>query len=178
MMGQAAGPMRNHICAWAVYDVVDVRGDEQIFLAVVIDSQWAKFYRAFNLQGLLADARRATNNERVHARYWMLPLLRRPMMRHIAAALALTFQENGLPFADITKPEDLFDNPHLLTSGVLAFMTLPDSKFTQTPLLPITLDRERPGFHLDSPNLGEHMGYPFSSLRQRLRFLILGLMLN
>jgi len=66
--GQAAAPMPSRISPWAVYDVFDVKGDKQIFLAVVSDSQWATFCQAFDLQDLLADTRLVTNNDRVSAR--------------------------------------------------------------------------------------------------------------
>ena len=35
-------------------------------------------------------------------------------------------------------------------------MTLPDGRATQVPLLPLTLDGERPGVRLQPPRLGEH----------------------
>ncbi len=154
--GQAAAPMPSRISAWAVYDVFTVKGDEQIFLAVVSDSQWAAFCQAFDLQELLADPRLVTNNDRVRAREWMMPLLRNRMVRHSASELSAVFEQNGLPFAPITKPEDLFDDPHLLATGGLAAMTLPDGRATHAPLMPFTLCGKRPGLRLNPPRLGEH----------------------
>lgn len=154
--GQAAAPMPSRISAWAVYDVFTVKGDEQIFLAVVSDSQWATFCQAFDLQDLLADTRLVTNNDRVCAREWMMPLLKSRMVSYSAAELGAVFEQNGLPFALITKPEDLFDDPHLLANGGLAAMTLPDGRATQAPLMPITLGGERQRIRLDPPRLGEH----------------------
>ena len=154
--GQAAAPMPSRISAWAVYDVFTVKGDEQIFLAVVSDSQWATFCQAFDLLDLLADTRLVTNNDRVRARQWMIPLLKSCMMRYSAAELSAVFEQNGLPFAPITKPEDLFDDPHLLATGGLAAMTLPDGRTAQAPLLPITLGGKRPSLRLNPPRLGEH----------------------
>jgi crotonobetainyl-CoA:carnitine CoA-transferase CaiB-like acyl-CoA transferase len=154
--GQAAAPMPSRISAWAVYDVFTVKDDEQLFLAVVSDSQWAAFCQAFDLQDLLADVRLVTNNDRVRARDWMIPLLRNRMLRHSAAELSAVFAQNGLPFAPITKPEDLFDDPHLLATGGLAAMTLPDGRATHAPLMPITLAGERPSLRLNPPRLGEH----------------------
>src|SRR6478752_9240157 len=60
--GKPAAPMPARISAWAVYDVFTVKDGEQIFLAVVSDSQWAVFCRAFGFADLQADARLATNN--------------------------------------------------------------------------------------------------------------------
>ena len=154
--GEAAAPMPSRISAWAVYDVFTVKGGEQIFLAVVSDTQWAVFCKAFDLADLQADARLVTNNDRVRARDWMLPVLRSRMARHSAAELSRVFEDSGLPFAPIVQPQDLFDDPHLLATGGLAAMQLPDGRETQVPLMPITMDGHRPGVRSNPPRLGEH----------------------
>ena len=154
--GKPAAPMPSRISAWAVYDVFNVKDDEQIFLAVVSDTQWAIFCDAFGLAGLKADPRLASNNDRVLAREWMMPVLRAEMARYSAAELAALFERHGLPFAPITRPHDLLDDPHLKQTGGLAPITLPDGRETSTVLLPFTLGGERPGVRLNPPRLGEH----------------------
>ena len=154
--GQAAAPMPSRISPWAVYDVFNVKNDEQIFLAVVSDSQWIAFCHAFGLNSLLADVRLSSNNDRVLAREWMIPMLRNRMALHSAAELGAMFEENSLPFAPITKPQELFADPHLLATGGLAAMALPDGRTTHAPLLPITLDGERPSLRMNPPSVGEH----------------------
>ena len=154
--GQAAAPMPSRISAWAVYDVFTVKDGEQIFLAVVSDSQWAVFCQVFDLKELLADPRLVTNNDRVRARDWMMPLLRNRMTQHTASEISTVFEQQGLPFAPITKPEDLFDDPHLKATGGLAPATLPDGRVTHVPLLPIMLGGNRPSLRMNAPRLGEH----------------------
>ena len=154
--GKPADPMPARISAWAIYDVFTVKDGEQIFLAVVSDTQWAVFCEAFGLADLRADARLATNNDRVRAREWLLPLLRGKLADHSAAELAATFEKNGLPFAPITRPQDLFDDPHLNGTGGLAPLTLPGGRETKVPLLPLTLGGARPGIRQPPPALGEH----------------------
>ena len=78
------------------------------------------------------------------------------MAQHSAAELSDVFERHGLPFAPITKPEELFNDPHLVATGGLAAMTLPDGRATQAPLMPMTLDGERPGLRMNPPRLGEH----------------------
>ena len=80
--GKPAAPMPSRISAWAVYDVFSVEDDEQIFLAVVSDTQWAIFCDAFGLADMKTDPRLQTNNLRVEARGWMMPLLRNEMARY------------------------------------------------------------------------------------------------
>jgi crotonobetainyl-CoA:carnitine CoA-transferase CaiB-like acyl-CoA transferase len=154
--GQPAAPMPARISAWAVYDVFTVQGGEQIFLAAVSDGQWAVLCDAFGWADLRADARLVSNNDRVRAREWLLPILRERFAAFSAAELADTFERRGLPFAPITRPEALFDDPHLLQTGALAPLQLPDGRETLVPLLPLALDGRRPGVRLQPPRLGEH----------------------
>ena len=154
--GKPAAPMPSRISAWAVYDVFTVKDDEQIFLAVVSDTQWAIFCDAFGLPELKADPRLRSNNDRVSAREWLMPVLRAELAGYSAAELSALFEANGLPFAPITRPHDLFDDPHLTQTGGLAPMTLPDGRETLTALLPLTLNGERLGVRLNPPKLGEH----------------------
>jgi crotonobetainyl-CoA:carnitine CoA-transferase CaiB-like acyl-CoA transferase len=154
--GQAAAPMPEKISPWGIYDVFSVKNQEQIFLAVVGDTQWGIFCQAFGFADWLDDARLKTNNDRVRARGWFIPLLRERLLQHTAAQLAAIFEAQGLPFAPITDPQHLFDDPHLQQTGGLAPMTLPDGRETRVPLLPLTLDGERPGVRLNPPKLGEH----------------------
>jgi crotonobetainyl-CoA:carnitine CoA-transferase CaiB-like acyl-CoA transferase len=144
------------ISAWGIYDVFTVKDGEQIFLAVVSDTQWAIFCDAFDLPDLRADARLRNNNDRVRAREWLMPLLRSRLADHEAAELAAIFERNGLPFAPITRPQELFDDPHLQGTGGLAPLVLPDGRETRVPLLPLTLAGARPGVRLDPPRLGQH----------------------
>ena len=123
--GQPAAPMPSRISAWAVYDVFTVKDGEQIFLAAVSDTQWAAMCREFGFDDLLADARLASNNDRVRARDWLLPLLRERFAAFGAAELAARFERNGLPYAPITRPQDLFDDPHLAATGGLAPLHVP-----------------------------------------------------
>jgi crotonobetainyl-CoA:carnitine CoA-transferase CaiB-like acyl-CoA transferase len=154
--GRAADPMPSRISAWGIYDVFTVAGSEQIFLAVVSDKQWAIFCGAFGLGEMHADARLATNNDRVRARDWMMPILRSHLAGRTASELAAVFEAHELPFAPIARPHDLFEDPHLNASGGLAPIRMNDQTMSKVPLLPLTLGGERPGIRLQPPLLGEH----------------------
>ncbi len=154
--GKAADPMPSRISAWAVYDVFTVKDGEQIFLAVVSDRQWAIFCKAFGLEDMLADPRLKTNNDRVNARDWMLPILRSHLVDRSAAELGAAFEANELPFAPISRPHDLFDDPHLNATGGLATVRMNDGSTSKVPLMPFTIGGERPGIRLQPPLVGEH----------------------
>jgi crotonobetainyl-CoA:carnitine CoA-transferase CaiB-like acyl-CoA transferase len=154
--GKPADPMPARISAWGIYDVFTVKDDEQVFLAVVSDGQWKVFTEAFGFADLAADERLKTNNDRVRARQWLIAELRERLGPRSAAELSGVFEKNGLPFAPITRPQDLFDDVHLQETGGLAPLKLPDGRETVVPLLPLTLDGQRPGVRIDPPSLGEH----------------------
>ena len=86
----------------------------------------------------------------------MLPLLRERLAAFSAAEISAVFEKHALPFAPITRPHDLLDDPHLNATGGLAPITLPDGRSTKVVLLPLTLDGQRPGIRLNPPRLGEH----------------------
>ncbi len=161
--GKPAAPMPSRISAWAVYDVFTVKDDEQIFLAAVSDTQWAIFCAEFGFADLKVDARLTSNNQRVLARDWMIPLLRERLAPFAAAELSARFERVGLPFAPIVRPQDLFDDPHLNATGGLAPMSIPADASgaghavqTRTALLPLAIDGQRLGVRLGPPSLGEH----------------------
>ena len=160
MTGIPAAPMPARMSPWAVYDVFTVKDGEQIFLAAVSDAQWLTFCDALGLADLKLDPRYASNNERVRARATLLPLLQSRLASRSAAELAALFETHGLPFAPIRKPEELFDDEHLLATGGLADITLPDGaragQTVQTTLFPFTMDGQRLGVRLNPPTLGEH----------------------
>ncbi len=161
--GKPASPMPSRISAWAVYDVFTVKDGEQIFLAAVSDTQWALMCDEFGFADLKADPRLGSNNLRVQAREWMLPLLRDRFAALEATELGARFEKIGLPYAPITRPQDLFSDPHLLATGGLAPVTLPADASsaghtveTHAALLPLTLDGQRLPLRRPPPALGQH----------------------
>jgi crotonobetainyl-CoA:carnitine CoA-transferase CaiB-like acyl-CoA transferase len=160
MTGKPAAPLPARDNPWAVYDVFTVADGEQIFLAAVSDAQWVKFCDVLGLADLKAEPELATNNLRVEQRPRLLKTLAERLRHRTAAELASLMEKAGLPFAPIRRPEDLYDDEHLLATGGLADVRLPDGpragETVKTTLLPFTLAGERLGVRIDPPRLGEH----------------------
>jgi crotonobetainyl-CoA:carnitine CoA-transferase CaiB-like acyl-CoA transferase len=158
--GKPAAPLPARENPWAVYDVFTVKDGEQIFLAAVSDAQWARFCDVLGFPDLKAEPGYATNNQRVLQRPKLLPTLRERLGHRGAAELASLMEQAGLPFAPIRRPEDLYHDEHLLATGGLADVRLPDGakagQTVKTTLLPFTLAGERLGVRLDPPPLGAH----------------------
>jgi crotonobetainyl-CoA:carnitine CoA-transferase CaiB-like acyl-CoA transferase len=168
LTGKPANPMPARDNPWAVYDVFTVKDGEQIFLAAVSDAQWNVFCAALGFADLKDEPGLATNNLRVQQRPRLLKALSERLAGRSAAELAAIMEKAGLPFAPIRKPEDLYDDEHLLATGGLADVTVPDGpragETVKTTLFPITLDRERLGVRLDPPRIGEHSRELLASL--------------
>ncbi|MFO1304500.1 MAG: CaiB/BaiF CoA-transferase family protein [Burkholderiales bacterium] len=158
--GRHPQPMPARDNPWAIYDVFTVKDGEQIFLAAVSDGQFATFCDVLGFGDLKDDPALATNNDRVRVRPALLADLRQRLASRSAAELAAIFERAGLPFAPIRRPEDLYDDPHLIATGGLAEVELPDGdnagRKVATTLFPIAMDGARLGIRLQPPRFGEH----------------------
>jgi crotonobetainyl-CoA:carnitine CoA-transferase CaiB-like acyl-CoA transferase len=158
--GRAAAPMPDRISAWGIYDIFTVKDGEQIFLAAVSDAQWLTFCDALGLADLRDLPQYASNNLRVQGRAILMPELRQRLTQWRATELAALFERVGLPFAPIRKPEELYQDEHLLATGGLADITLPDGERAGqrvgTALFPFTMAGQRLGVRLQPPTRGQH----------------------
>ena len=154
--GSPAAPMPVRISAWAVYDIFETVDNDAVFVGVVSDSQWLTFCRDFGFDELLADESLRANNRRVEARERIIPIVREAFRKMTRAELMQKLETSGLPFAPIAKPEDMFEDPHLMASGGLLDITLPDGTDTRLPALPIEMHGERLAALRNPPRSGEH----------------------
>jgi crotonobetainyl-CoA:carnitine CoA-transferase CaiB-like acyl-CoA transferase len=154
--GQRVSPMPARVPAWGIYDVFTAADGVQLFLGVVTDTQWRSFCSALGRVDLSSDVRLASNPMRVAARSWLMPLVAEELQRHTSEELVRLATSAGLPWAPITRPEDLLQDPHLVGSGGLAHTALADGNSTLAPLLPLAWDGGRLPKRLDPPNIGQH----------------------
>ena len=154
--GKPAPPMPVRISAWAIYDIFDCADGKQVFVAVVSDTQWKKFCEYFSLDEFARDETLAKNAGRVERRDTIIPRVRSLFLDFTAEELMQRLDQCGLPYAPIARPEDLFDDPHLLASGGLLDLTTPEGRHTSLPALPVQMDGKRLGLRRDVPQQGEH----------------------
>ena len=184
--GKVAKPMPNRISAWAIYDVFELALGEKIFLAVVTDSQWQVFCKAFGFTDLQEDVSLATNTLRVQARSRLIPEIHHRLKDFSAEYVSQLFEANGLPYAPITRPDQLFDDPHLLATQGLAPIQMTDGpnagKTSYAPLLPITMNGNRLPVRDNPPRSGEHtkqimleLGFSDSEIGKYLSSGIIGI---
>ncbi len=158
--GEAPPPMSVRRSAWAIYDVFESREGEKLFVGVVSDTQWRRFCEEFELRDLRDDPSLDANNDRVRRRDQILPAVSALFRSLGRDELLLRLDRAGVPFAQVNRPSDLFDDPHLRANGGLVDITLRDGPRagtpTVTPALPIEWTGERFGVRHDIPGAGEH----------------------
>ena len=155
--GMPSIPMPESRRAWAVYDTFITKDAKQLFIGIVSDKQWKLFCEEFKREDLMNDPSLATNNQRSAAREHLKPVLEKLFSSLSQENLMAICERIGLPFAPITKPHELFDDPHLNQSGNLLDITLPNGKGkARVPGLPLTLDGLRTEIRYDLPELGQH----------------------
>ncbi len=158
--GEAPPPMSVKKPAWGVYDIfetkADGKGDPRLFVGVVTDTQWEVFCREFGQDELASNAEIRTNGQRVKNRSWLIPRIGEIFREWPREDLERKLEAIGLPYAPISKPWDLFDDPHLNASGGLVEMRVAPGKSIKVPALPLELDGERLGKRLDPPLVSEN----------------------
>lgn len=152
--GEEPAPMPARISAWAVYDVFETaRNDEQVFVGVVSDKQWAAFCVALGFDAFGRDPTLRENNERVAQRERILPVLRERFASMTRAELVAILAATGLPFAPIQRPAELIDDIHMAGSGALLEVTMPDGGRARLPNLPLEIDGEKMSLRYDLPQV-------------------------
>ena len=154
--GTPAPPMPARVSAWAIYDSFKTSDDELLFVGVVSDTQWRIFCKAFGFEDWLADDELAENRDRVLRRDVIIPRVQEAFRGYRKDELMATLEPLGLPFAPVSKPEELFDDPHLNAAGGLHELTLSDGAHTKLPALPVQFDEDRLALRSSPPRAGEN----------------------
>ena len=177
--GEAAAPMPARVSAWAIYQIFATKDDDLVFVGIVSDKQWELLCDAFGLGEMAADATLKTNAGRVAEKDRLLPMISDVFASYSKAELMAKLESRGLPFAPITRPEELFDDPHLNAGAGLLPFTVTDGDRkgheAKLPALPLEMDGKRFGVRRPVPRAGEHSrevlieaGYPEEAIDSML----------
>src|SRR6476646_1607105 len=145
-------PEREH--AWPIYDIFETAGGQRIFIGVVTEGHWQSFCREFGLQEFLDDPALRSTTDRILARTRIIPLVAQVIKRYNAAELSATLDRLNICFSPINRPEDLFDDPHVLRPGGLVNNTNANGEAFRVPALPIEWNGASIGEGLKVPALG------------------------
>jgi crotonobetainyl-CoA:carnitine CoA-transferase CaiB-like acyl-CoA transferase len=145
-------PEREH--AWPIYDIFETAGGGRIFIGVVTEGHWQSFCREFGLQEFLDDPTLATTTDRILARSRIIPRAVEVIRGWDAAKLSARLDALNICFSPINRPEDLFDDPHVLRPGGLVNNINADGAPFRVPALPIEWNGANFGEDLKVPVLG------------------------
>jgi crotonobetainyl-CoA:carnitine CoA-transferase CaiB-like acyl-CoA transferase len=145
-------PEREH--AWPIYDIFETAGGGRIFIGVVTEGHWQSFCREFGLQDLLDDPSLRTTTDRILARSRIIPRVAGVIKDWDAVKLSATLDRLNICFSPINRPEDLFDDPHVLRSGGLVHNINANGEAFRVPALPIEWNGAGFGEGLKVPVLG------------------------
>jgi crotonobetainyl-CoA:carnitine CoA-transferase CaiB-like acyl-CoA transferase len=145
-------PEREH--AWPIYDIFETKGGERIFIGVVTEGHWQSFCREFGLTDFLDDPSLATTTDRILARGRVIPRAAEEIKRWDARELSAKLDRLNICFSPINRPEDLFDDPHVLRTGGLVNNFNANGAPFRVPALPIEWNGANIGEGLRVPPLG------------------------
>ena len=149
-------PMPDRVHAWPIYDIFNTRDGQKFFIGVVTDGHWLSFCQTFGLAAFLDDPRLQNATDRIAARAWTVPIVAEKMANQNIADLETMLDQLNIPFSRINRPEDMFNDPHVLRGGGLVTATDVNGQKFRTPALPIELDGQSLGADLIVPELGHH----------------------
>jgi crotonobetainyl-CoA:carnitine CoA-transferase CaiB-like acyl-CoA transferase len=145
-------PEREH--AWPIYDIFETAAGNRIFIGVVTEGHWQSFCREFGLMELLEDPSLRTTTDRILARARILPRVAEVIKGWNVAELSAKLDALNICFSPINRPEDLFDDPHVLRPGGLVNNVTADGVPFRVPALPIEWNGDNIGEGLKVPALG------------------------
>ena len=154
--GEEVPPMPARRGGWGIYQPFATSDGDQVFVGVTSNNHWTRFCQVFDRPDLLSDARLATNEDRVAARAWLIPIIAALLGGFTKADIIGRCEQASIPYAPVARTADLFDDPHLNASGGLVAATLPGGIAAKLPRLPIELAGMRPGLYRQAPRFGEH----------------------
>lgn len=138
--GKSPPPMPERDFSWPVYDIFDTADGRQMFVGAVTEGQWAALCKLLALDELLIDERLQTRMDQINARGWTIPIVRKSIAGRDADDLLRSFEALGIPYSPISKPSDMYSDPHVMRPGGLATSKLPDGKTFRAPSLPFEID--------------------------------------
>jgi crotonobetainyl-CoA:carnitine CoA-transferase CaiB-like acyl-CoA transferase len=146
-------PEREH--AWPIYDIFDAANGNRIFIGVVTEGHWQSFCREFGLQELLDDPALRTTTDRILARSRIIPRVAEVIAKWDVAELSEKLDRLNICFSPINRPEDLFNDPHVLRPGGLVNNFNADGAPFRVPALPIEWNGANIGEGLKVAPLGD-----------------------
>ncbi len=155
--GSEAPPMPEREFSWPVYDIFTSRDGRQLFVGAVTEGQWTKLCRVLELTELTTDTRLQTRTDQIAARDWTIPIIGRAIANRTVDELVPAFEAEGIPFASIARPVEMYDDPHVNRPGGLLTSAYADKRPFRAPGMPVELNGAAlVAENVDLPSIGQH----------------------
>jgi crotonobetainyl-CoA:carnitine CoA-transferase CaiB-like acyl-CoA transferase len=155
--GTESPPMPERVFSWPVYDLFPTRDGRQIFVGAATDGQWEKLCKGLGLEHLLEDPRLQNRPDQINARDWTLPQIAEKVAARPFAEMVKIMEENDLLFAPVSRPAEMYDDPHVNRPGGLFTSRYTDKKDFRAPSVPVQFDGHQVvSASVDIPSIGQH----------------------
>jgi len=153
--GEDRGRMGNGHPTIVPYQTFDA-SDRPIAVAVGNDAQFGRLCEAIGLPDLARDDRYATNPDRVANREELVAALKERFSERTADEWVEKVREAGVPCGPVNSLSDVFEDKHVLGSGILQEIEHPTAGALRMLASPVLVDGERPPVRRPPPTLGQH----------------------
>jgi crotonobetainyl-CoA:carnitine CoA-transferase CaiB-like acyl-CoA transferase len=153
--GEDRGRLGNGHPSIVPYQTFDA-SDRQIAVAVGNDAQFGRLCEAVGLPDLARDDRYATNPDRVANREDLVAALQGRFSEGTADGWVEKVREAGVPCGPVNALSDVFEDAHVLGSGMLQEVEHRAAGTLRTLASPVLVDGERPPVRRPPPTLGQH----------------------
>lgn len=155
--GTESPPMPERVFSWPVYDLFPTQDGRQIFVGAATDGQWEKLCKGLGLEHLLDDPRLQNRPDQINARDWTLPQIAEKVAARPFAEMVKIMEENDLLFAPVSRPAEMYDDPHVNRPGGLFTSQYADKKDFRAPSVPVQFDGQPVvSASVDIPSIGQH----------------------
>ncbi|MEJ7841369.1 MAG: CoA transferase [Rubrobacter sp.] len=155
--GEDKGRLGNGHPTIVPYQTFDA-SDKQIALAVGNDAQFGRLCEIMGLPDLANDERYATNPHRVANREELVAILQERFSERTADEWVEKVRGAGVPCGPVNALADVFQDEHVLGSGMLQEVEHPAAGMLRMLASPVLVDGERLPVRRPPPNLGQHSG--------------------
>lgn len=130
--------------------------DLDLLLAVGTEGQWRRLVEALGADELAADARFASNPDRVANRAALKQALEALLTTRGCASWIETLEAAGVPCAPVNDLPAALEQEQVTSGDLVATVELESGTSSGMLLSPIRVDGRRPGVRRRPPGLGEH----------------------
>ena len=154
--GKEPPPMPHKASSWAIYETFVTADEKTLFVGITSDNHWRAFCKEFKLDDLLADPALKTNPQRAAEHDRLAPIVEAIVKAHTFAAMSKILERLKIPFAPLSRPADLFDDPHLNQGNRMVETHFQNGKRANLPALPLEMGDHILGLRSQPPRKGEH----------------------